>query len=251
MATILMPLPSKDFDPTESGVPWRVLSDRRHRVVFATPDGRLGDADPRMVTGEGLGILARVLMADQNGRSAYAAMAQSAEFRNPIAYDAIAETALDALLLPGGHAQGMRPYLESSRLQSTVTAFFARRKPVGAICHGVLLAARSLVADASVLRGRKTTTLTKLMELGAWALTCSYLGDYYRTYRTTVEDEVRTALAQGDDFLRGPVALTRDSPGNLAAGFTVRDGNYLSARWPGDAHRFANEFAGMVERPDG
>jgi protease I len=251
MATILMPLPSKDFDPTESGVPWRVLRDRGHRIVFATPDGRPGEADPRMVTGEGLSILARVLMADHNGRSAYEAMAQSTEFRDPIGYDAIAETAFDALLLPGGHAKGMRPYLESSRLQSTVAAFFTSRKPVGAICHGVLLAARSRVADASVLRGRKTTALTKLMELGAWALTCSYLGDYYRTYRTTVEDEVRAALAQGVDFLRGPVALTRDSPGNLAAGFTVHDGNYLSARWPGDAHRFANEFAGMVERPNG
>ena len=28
----------------------------------------------------------------------------------------------------------------------------------------------------------------------------------------------------------------------------VRDGTYLSARWPGDAHLFAREFAGMLER---
>jgi protease I len=251
MATILMPLPSTDFDPTESGVPWRVLSERGHRVVFATPDGRPGQADHKMVTGEGLGILARLLMADLNGRSAYEAMAQSPEFRDPIAYETIAESAFDALLLPGGHAKGMRPYLESTGLQATVAAFFARRKPVGAICHGVLLAARSRLADASVLRGRKTTALTKLMELAAWTLTCSYLGDYYRTYRTTVEDEVRAALAETEDFLRGPVALTRDSPGNLVAAFTVRDGNYLSARWPGDAHRFAGEFAAMLERPAG
>jgi hypothetical protein len=27
---------------------------------------------------------------------------------------------------------------------------------------------------------------------------------------------------------------------------TVRDGEYLSARWPGDAHRFAAEFAAMI-----
>jgi len=26
----------------------------------------------------------------------------------------------------------------------------------------------------------------------------------------------------------------------------VRDGNYLSARWPGDAHRFAHELAAML-----
>ena len=31
-----------------------------------------------------------------------------------------------------------------------------------------------------------------------------------------------------------------------APGFTVRDGNWLSARWPGDAHRFASEFVAML-----
>jgi len=40
MARILIPLPSDDFDPTESGVPWRGLNARGHRIVFATPDGR-------------------------------------------------------------------------------------------------------------------------------------------------------------------------------------------------------------------
>jgi len=30
---------------------------------------------------------------------------------------------------------------------------------------------------------------------------------------------------------------------------TVRDGHYLSARWPGDAHRFASEFAAMIGWP--
>ena len=39
MAKILMPLPSRDFDPTETGVPWRVLTERKHELVFATPDG--------------------------------------------------------------------------------------------------------------------------------------------------------------------------------------------------------------------
>jgi hypothetical protein len=32
----------------------------------------------------------------------------------------------------------------------------------------------------------------------------------------------------------------------LTFGFTVRHGHYLSARWPGDAHRFASEFAAMI-----
>ena len=89
--------------------------------------------------------------------------------------------------------------------------------------------------------------MTKFMELTAWALTCLYLGNYYRTYPTTVEDEVRAALAAPEEFIRGPLSMIRDSSSNLNVGFTVRDGNYLSARWPSDAHRFAAEFASMME----
>jgi protease I len=72
MATLLMPLPDSDFDPTESGVPWLTMRDHEHNVVFATPSGRTARADPKMVTGEGLGILSSPLLkADANGRSAY------------------------------------------------------------------------------------------------------------------------------------------------------------------------------------
>jgi protease I len=251
MATVLVPLPQRDFDPTETGVPWQVLSARGHRVVFATPDGAPGLADPRMVTGAGLGLLAPLLSADARGRKAHAGMCESAEFRRPVRHDEIDPGGFDALLLPGGHAQGMRPYLESARLQTLVAQCFARQKPVAAICHGVLLAARSRdAAGRSVLHGRKTTALPRRMELGAWALTCLWLGGYYRTYSVTVEDEVRALLADPGDFLRGPAGFTRDAPDRLAAGFTVRDGNYLSARWPGDAHRFAHDLAAMLERPN-
>jgi protease I len=174
-------------------------------------------------------------------------MTQSAEFQRPIAYAEIAAANFDAVLLPGGHAPGMRQYLESEQLQSIAAEFFAQNKPVGAICHGVLLAARARGRDGkSVLFGRKTTALTKTMELTAWALTRLYLGDYYRTYPITVEDEVRAALAVGGDFVVGPLALRRDSPARPDIGFTVRDGHYLSARWPGDAHRFGAEFAAML-----
>jgi protease I len=250
MSIVLMPLPLRDADPTETGVPWRVLTERGHSVVFATPDGNPGEADPRMVTGRGLGLFAPLLKADRNGRSAYDAMIESAEFRRPILYDDIRVGDFDSILLPGGHAKGMRPYLESERLHAAVSGFFRRRKVIAAICHGVLLAARARnEAGHSVLQGRKTTGLTKRMELGAWALTCVYLGDYYRTYPLTVEEEVRAVLARPEDFITGPLSLARDAPQSLDAGFTVRDGNYLSGRWPGDAHRFANDLAAMLERP--
>jgi len=250
MATVLILLPAFDFDPTEAAVPWRLLRAQGHRVAFATPEGRPAAADPKMVTGEGLGVLAPLLRADAAGRAAYAELTQAAEFARPMSYGEIHEKNLDALLLPGGHAPGMRPYLESARLQAIVAEFFERDKPVAAICHGVLLAARSQRRDGhSVLYGRKTTALTKMMELTGWMLTRLYLGNYYRTYPVTVEDEVRAALAHRSDFIAGPMPVRRDCAERPDIGFTVRDGNYLSARWPGDAHRFGGEFAAMLREP--
>jgi protease I len=132
---------------------------------------------------------------------------------------------------------------------ATVAAFFASGKPVGAICHGVVLAARAQTPSGkSVLHGRKTTALTRQMEMTAWRLTRLTHGDYYRTYPVTVEDEVRAALAHPTDFATGPTSLTRDSLTHPDRGFTVRDQNYLSARWPGDAHRFALAFDEMLQK---
>jgi putative intracellular protease/amidase len=247
MPCILIPLPSHDFDPTEAGVPWQELNRRGHTVRFATPDGVAARADPRMLHGDGLGPWRSILRADENGRAAHDAMVASSAFMQPLRYEQVTLDEVDALLLPGGHASGMRTYLESDRLQALVSAAFARRMPVGAICHGVVLASRARGMDGrSVLYGRRTTALTRGMELSAWALTGLWLGNYYRTYPTTVQQEVTDALADPADFRVGPLALLRDSPNHLERGFVVRDGNYLSARWPGDAHAFANEFAAML-----
>jgi protease I len=247
MAIILIPLPSCDFDPTECGVPWQLLHRQGHRVVFATPQGTPAEADPKTLDGRGLGPFAALLRADANGRAAYVDMTRSPEFQNPMPYRDIDGTQIDALLLPGGHAPGMRPYLESDRLQLLIADMFEQNRPVGAICHGVLLVARSRSRTGrSVLRGRTTTALTRSMELSAWALTRLTVGDYYRTYPTTVEDEVRSLLARPDDFVRGPLAWRRDTPTRPDHGFAVRDGSYVSARWPGDAHRFATQFAAIL-----
>lgn len=248
MAIVLMPLPSRDFDPTESGVPWLALTRRGHVVRFATPDGRPAEADPRMVHGTGLGPWRSLLRADANGRNAYQAMIADAAFREPWSYERAASEAVDGIVLPGGHAPGMRVYLESAAIQSLVTAAFERDLPVGAICHGVLVAARSRDrAGRSVLFGRRTTALTRSLELTGWLLTVAWLGNYYRTYPLTVQAEVTATLAKTSDFEAGPPAMLRDGPEHLERGFTVRDGNYLSARWPGDAHRFATEYVDLLE----
>jgi len=60
----------------------------------------------------------------------------------------------------------MRRYLESDVLRELVVAAFTDRAPVGAICHGVLLAARSTnpATGRSVLFGKQTTALTWSLE---------------------------------------------------------------------------------------
>jgi protease I len=252
LAITLIPIPSHDFDPTETAVPWSVLTKLGHAVTFATPDGQPGQADERMITGRGLGVLRSLLIADSAARRAYDEMTASASFQKPRRHAEVSVDSFDGLILPGGHAPGMRPYLESTVLQALIVAAFANRKAVGAICHGVVLAARSRTSDGrSVLFGRKTTALLRKMELTAWALTAAWLGSYYRTYATTVQDEVTAALASPADFVTGRLPTRRDAPTRLNAGFAVRDGQYVSARWPGDSHRFANEFARLLVRESG
>ena len=73
------------------------------------------------------------------------------------------------------------------------------------------------------------------------------MGDYYRTYpEITTEDEVRAALASDEDFDPGPGGIKRDSMDTLQHGFVVRDGNLVTARWPGDAHRWSVEIDEML-----
>lgn len=55
---------------------------------------------------------------------------------------------------------------------------------------------------------------------------------------------MRAALLNPDaQYTRGPSALTkRGSRADDPAAFVVEDGNYLSARWPGDAYLFAKKL---------
>ncbi|HEX3842584.1 MAG TPA: type 1 glutamine amidotransferase domain-containing protein [Acidimicrobiales bacterium] len=282
MAAILIAIPELDFDPTEVAVSWKVLSDLGHDVRFATPEAAPARADELMVTGQGLdpwGFLpglsqlvgvGRFLRADTVGRSAYAELLRAPAFTQPIAWADI-DSDFDGLLLPGGHrARGMRQYLESTVLQEVVVSAFREGKPVAAICHGVLLAARSVdpATGRSVLYGRKTTALTWALERRAWSLArISRFWDpgYYRTYREepgqsvgfmSVQQEVTRALACPEDFLDvvpgTPDAglkssgRCRDTANDERPAFIVEDGTYISARWPGDAHTFAKRFSAVL-----
>jgi putative intracellular protease/amidase len=287
MATVLIPIPSRDFDPTEVAVSWSVLKRLGHSIAFATPDGRPGEADDMMLSGEGLDLwgfvpglrrftaVGRVLRANADARQAYEAMRDDPAYKAPLPWRQACCEDFDGLLLPGGHrARGMREYLESDVLQKLVAEFFAAGAPVAAICHGVLLAARSRGSDGhSVLFGRKTTALTWALERSGWTvgrIVRFWDPGYYRTYEDgagepaghmSVQQEVTRALARPQDFLDVPAGapdyrrktggMARDTFDDDRPAFVVRDGNYVSARWPGDAHSFARVFADLFAKCGG
>jgi putative intracellular protease/amidase len=279
-----MILPQRDFDPSEAAITWKTLNDRGSSIVFATPEGLPAAADPLMLGGEGLDLWGRIpilrkikllglmLRANAEARRAYAQMQHSPAFLKPLRYSNLTVADYDGLVLPGGHwARGMRQYLEDPLLQRFVGDFFDADKPVAAICHGVVLAARSLSprSGKSVLWGRKTTALTWTLEKAAWS-TMKFFGrvwdpGYYRTYLESssepagfrsVQAEVIRALASPADFcdvpqgaadhFRKASGLYRDSSSDRRPAFVVRDGRYVSARWPGDVHSFAAAFADVL-----
>jgi putative intracellular protease/amidase len=280
---IAFPIAGRDFDPTEVAVPWQLLRAAGHDVVFATPDGRRGHADELMLTGQGLDpwgfvpglrklvAFGAVLRAGAAGRAAYAELERNPAFARPLRYEELRAEDFDALVLPGGHrAAGMRPYLESTVLQTFVAEMADAGKPFAAICHGVVVAARarSPRTGRSVLYGRKTTSLTWRQERLAWSLgriVRFWDPQYYRTYGERpgeapgargVQAEVTAALASPSDYcdiaVNDPDARIkldgrrRDSASDARPAFVVRDGMYVSARWPGDAHTFATTFADVL-----
>jgi putative intracellular protease/amidase len=244
---ILVPLPDRDFDVTEVAVPWRIATRAGHEVVFATERGARPAADPLLLTG----VLFGQLGAEPEPKAFYREMERAPELERPLTWDAIEPHAFDALFLPGGHAPGMRQYLGSEALQAKVLAFWKTGRPVAAICHGVLVLARTRDPDtgASVLRHARTTCLPKYMERTAYLLTAWKLGRYYRTYPAYVEDEVKAALEDpAKQFERGPVTLVaRGTDADDGAARVVEDGRYLSARWPGDAYLIAKRLLSKLE----
>ena len=256
MKKVLMPLPSYGFDPTEASIPWRQLTNEGYKVVFATPDKSYGQGDSLMITGKGLGIWKTLLKAREDAVIAYNDMIASEEFKNPKSYSELCVEDYLGLILPGGHDKGMKEYLESHSLQKTVVEFFRKRKPIGAICHGLVLAARSIDTETneSVIADYKVTSLLKSQEMLAYNITKFWLKDYYLTYPgLTVEDEVKSVLYKKENFLKGSLPILRDSPEKIERGFTVKDRNFVSSRWPGDVYRFTSAcielFNDEIEKP--
>jgi len=232
---VIIPLPDRDFDTTEVSIPWKHFIAAGLQVTFSTETGHIGQTDPRLLTG----VIFGQLGAKPEAIAAYRELEKDQAFLHPITYESIDPQQYDMLLLPGGHAKGMRQYLESKVVQSKALEFLKHNKPVGAICHGVLVLARTIDPETgrSVLYGRKLTGLTKGLERAGYYLTAWKLGDYYRTYTEYVEDETVKALKEKSDFRHG---------GSIRRPFVVEDGNLITARYPGDADLFAQTLVDRV-----
>ena len=233
---VIIPLPDRDFDTTEVAIPWKHFVEAGLQVTFSTETGLVGQTDPRLLTG----VIFGQLGAKPDALAAYRELEKDEAFRHPIPTVSIDTQAYDVLLLPGGHAKGMRQYLESKVVQQKALEFLKQNKVVGAICHGVLVLARTIDPETgrSVLYGRKLTGLTKRLERAGYYLTSWRLGDYYRTYPVYVEDETVKVLKERSDFMHG---------GSIRKPFVIEDGNLITARYPGDAHLFAQKLVDLCK----
>ena len=123
-------------------------------------------------------------------------MAQSEEWQHPRAWTAEGFTldAYDLVHLPGGHDKAVRQIIDSESAHALLADFFPRtkkpgRKVVSAICHGVMVLARTKGPDGeSVIRECTTTALPAKFEQIAFWVTRLFLGDYYKTYGAGSDD---------------------------------------------------------------
>lgn len=228
---VLIPIPDKDFDTTEVAITWKIFKENNMEVVFSTVEGAVGETDPLLLTG----VIFGQLGAKPNAITAYREMQKSNEFLKPIKYDHIIPKDYDMLFLPGGHAKGMRPYLESKTLQNKIVEFFKLNKQVGSVCHGTLLLVRSINPETgkSIAYNYQLTGLTKSLEKLAYYLTKWKLDDYYKTYEMYLQDEVETYLQHASNFKTGFSSFIP---------FLVEDRNLTSARWPNDVEKLAHRL---------
>jgi len=236
MTKVIIPIPDNDFDLTEVAVPWKLFKEEGFQVFFATQNGNIAQTDPLLITG----VIFGQLGAKPKAITYYKELEKSSEFLNPIPFEYINVVDFDILHLPGGHAKGMIPYLESKILQEKVLQFYTTNKLIGAICHGGIVLARTTDPETgkSIIYNKKVTALTRFLEGVAYYLTSWKHGDYYRTYPEYVQDEVSKNLILKSNFKTGfPFKA-----------MVVEDENLITARWPLDAYLYAQTLIEKIKK---
>jgi putative intracellular protease/amidase len=233
--SVLMCLPNHDFDPTEAAVTWEVLHTAGIDVEFATPNGQPAAGDPHTLRGGFRGPFP----ARPEALTAYNAMLQNPRYAGAMTWADAVSWDPDGVVFPGGHAAGVKPYLESPSVQKIALAAHRRGATIGAICHGVLVLARTTDPQTGrgILDGKTVTALTKSLERSALWLTFWRVGRRFRTYPVYTEDEVRQSLGPTGRFVVG---------GGRNLPHVVEDGNVVTARYAVDAKRFGSTLVAKL-----
>jgi putative intracellular protease/amidase len=228
---ILMPLPDRDFDPTEAAIPWKTCTSHGFRVEFSTENGCVAEGDRRRLEGPLPGLLS----ASQRAQAAYREMIEDPAYLHPIPYELIDVSRYQGLLLPGGDALGVRQYLDSALLRSKVLQFWQENKLIGAICHGVLVLARTIDdrTGRSVVYGHKVTALPKTLDRFAYLADRWLVKHGYVMYERCVAEEVRAYVQHPQDLTYGP---------SMFKPYVVSDGRLITSRTYLDAELFAQSF---------
>src|SRR5262244_907009 len=98
MAKVLVPLPDRDFDVTEVAVPWKLLREAGHEVVFATEAGATPACDPLLITGVVFGKLG----ARPEAIAFYRELEKAPEFTAPKKWSDCRADDFASLFLAGG-----------------------------------------------------------------------------------------------------------------------------------------------------
>lgn len=251
---ILVPLPTVGFDPTEMAVPVSYLKKVGHTIVFATPDGKPSEgADPYTLCGFVFGLLFKIF---PEPKALYEQVIDMPEYANPISYSDIVPNEYDGVFLTGGHAPGMKSYLANSVLLDKVGEFFELKRPVAAICHGVLVLARAKDKNGnSLLYKRRATSLLSWLEVQAYLVTHYLVGIPAKEYQLSTtwplytEDEVRSSgigeLVVGPYDILAP--LTPGTASDHTHAFVVEDLTpnmtpLITARFWSDVYLFSQRF---------
>jgi putative intracellular protease/amidase len=233
---ILMPLPDHDFDPTEAAIPWKACHSQGWVVSFSTEQGNVAQGDSNKLHGPLPGLIS----AGKNALIAYQQMSNDPEFLHPIPYKDIDPGQYQALLLPGGDGLRMHQYLDSVLLREKVLQFWKQGKLIGAICHGVLVVARTIdpQTNHSILYGHKVTAPPGSLDRLAYNIDSRFIKHGYIMYSKCVEDEVRDILEDPKDLLSG----------SFFTSYVVSDGDLVTSRTYMDAQAFGDRFVQELKK---
>jgi putative intracellular protease/amidase len=237
---VIIPLPERDFDLTQTAVLWKILKANGIKVEFASEAGEKAVVNPDHLRKPDI-INVSMFYPAFEPRRYFMEMEKDSSFLQPIPYAEIKAEEYTGMVLIAGNTLTVKHYLECKLLQSKVQDFWSLKRPVGAIGQAVLIMVRTVDNNKQpLIHFKRTTSYPKLIEFVGKLNPFSSSSVYIET----TEDEVIRNL-NGPHFFSTSRDVFWDNLFELA-GFIVKDDWYLSARWEGDSYTFSAAFAKMV-----